>query len=300
MRTRLRPALGALVLAACARDRSHPRIGVALAVDTGAFIHDVRRGLQPPAESLGFALAFASAGGDPARQTAQVDSLAAQHPAAILIEPVDGAAVADAIARLNRAGIPVLTLATPVPGGVVVSHIGSDERMGGELVGWYVAQRLKGGGNLAVLDQAGAAEPRDRVAGLRLALSRFPNMRIAASPAIEPATREGARRKAATLLSADQRIDAFVGVTDELALGALDAVQAAGRKDVLVAGFGATPEARAAILQGTAFIADIVPDPYTIGRYAVLVAASHLRGNTVVSRVPVQVRLVDRDSLVAR
>lgn len=300
MRTRLRPALGAMLLAACGRGRSHPSIGVALPVDTGAFIHEVRRGLQLPADSLGFQLLFTNAGGDPARQAAQVDSLAARRTAAILIDPVDGAAIDAAIARVNRAGIPVLTLGAPAGGGAVVSHIGSDDRMGGELVGWYIAQRLKGGGNLAILDRPGAAAARDRVAGLRLALSRFPNMRIVSSPPVEPATREAARRKAATLLSADQRIDAFVGVTDELALGAFDAVQAAGRKDVFVAGFGATPEARAAILQGTPFIADIVPDPYTMGRYALLVAASHLRGNKVVSGVPVQVRLVDRDSLAAR
>jgi ribose transport system substrate-binding protein len=169
--------------------------------------------------------------------------------------------------------------------------------MGGELVGLYVAQRLKGGGNVAILDQPRAASARDRVAGLRLAFSRFPNIQIVASPAVEPASREAARHKTATLLGADQRIDAFVGMTDALALGALDGVQAAGRHDVLIAGFGASSEARTAMLQGTALVADVAPDPYTLGRYALLVAASHLRGNRVASFVPVSVRLVDRDSL---
>ncbi len=300
MPTPLRATLATVfIVAGCGGDRAHPQIGVALPVDTGAFIQELRRGLEPPADSLGFELLLASAGGDPARQAAQVDSFVARRVAAVLIDPVDGAAIAAAVARANRAGVPVLTLAAPAGGGEVVSHVVSDDRAGGELVGRYVAQRLRGGGNLAILDQPGAATARDRVAGLRLALSRFPNIRIVASPAVEPASREAARRKAATLLSADQRIDAFVGTNDDLALGALDAVQAAGRNDVLVAGFGASPEARAAILNGTALVADVAPDPYTIGRYGLLVAASHLRGNRVASLVPVQVRLVDRDSLAA-
>ena len=164
-------------------------------------------------------------------------------------------------------------------------------------MGWYVAQRLRGGGNVAILDQPRVPSARDRVAGLRLALARSPNIRIVASPAVEPASREAARQKTATLLAADQPVHALVGTDDDLALGALAGVQAAGKNDVFVVGFGATPEARAAIVAGTALVADVAPDPFTIGRYGLLVAASHLRGNRVMSRVPVRVRLVDRDSL---
>src|SRR5689334_2697996 len=114
MRPCLRPALAtALCLAACGRHRGRPQIGVALPVDTGAFIHDVRRGLGPPADSLGFELVIVSAGGDPARQAAQVDSLAARRVAAILLDPVDGSAIGSAVATANRAGVPVVTLAVP-------------------------------------------------------------------------------------------------------------------------------------------------------------------------------------------
>jgi ribose transport system substrate-binding protein len=289
----------ALIAAGCGRHAARPSIGVALPADSGAFLAELRRGLQRPADSLGFDLLVASAGGDPARQAAQVESLVVRRVAALLIDPVDGAAIAPAVARAHHAGVPVVTMAVPAGGGDIVSHIGSDERMSGELVGWYLAQRTQGGGNLAILDQPGVASAHDRAAGLRLALSRYPNIRIVASPAVEPASRETARGKMATLLASDQRIDAVVGTSDELALGALEAVQTAGRKDVLVAGFGARPEARTAILQNTAFVADVVPDPYTIGRYALLVAASHLRGNHVAAFVPVPVRLVDRDSLRA-
>lgn len=272
-------------------------IGVTLPTDSGDLSTDLRRGMAPVADSLNLDVRVVTAGGDGARQAAQVDSFAARRVAAIVIDPVDASAMGDAITRANRAGIPVFTMVTPTNQGGVVSHVGSDDRMAGELVGWYVGQRLNGGGSIAILDQPSVPIVRDRVAGIRLALTRFPNVRIVATPAVEPAVREAASRRTASLLAADQRVDAVVGTSDGLALGALDAVQASGKTGVFVVGFGAIPEARAAIVRGSALVADVMPDPVTIGRYALLVAASHLRGNQVMTSVPVRVRLVDRDSL---
>jgi len=290
----------AAAVTACGADRhGRPRIGVALPTDTGALTADLRRGMAPVADSLQLDVRVVTAGGDGARQAAQVDSFAAQRVAAILIDPVDTVALSGAIARANRTGIPVFTMVTASDQGSVVSHIGSDDRMGGELAGWYVAQRLNGGGSIAILDQPGVPSDRDRVAGIRLALAPFPNIRIVANPAVEPAARDAASRRTASLLAADQRVDAVIGTSDELALGALDAIQASGKSGVFVVGFGAIPEARAAIVRGSALVADVMPDPVTIGRYALLVVASHLRGNRVTTSVPVRVRLVDRDSLGA-
>lgn len=296
--------VAAALVTACSADQpGRPRIGVALPRDTGAVTADLRRGMAPVADSLHLDVRVVTAGSDGARQAAQVDSLAAQRVAAILIDPVDPAALGDAIARAHRAGIPVFTMVSAAGEGGesrVVSHIGSDDRLGGELAGWYVAHRLNGGGSIAILDQPGEPSARDRVAGIRLALTAFPNVRIVASPAVEPAAREAASRRTASLLAADQRVDAVVATNDELALGALEAVQAAGKAGVFVVGFGGAPEARAAIVKGSALVADVMPDLVTIGRYALLVAASHLRGNQVVPWVPVRVHLVDRDSLPAQ
>ena len=298
MRALVRVSLAVAVVMGCSAERHRrPTIGVALPTDSGELSADLRRGMVPVADSLRLDVRVVTAGGDAARQAAQVDSFAVRRVAAIVIDPVDASAVGDAIGRANRAGIPVFTMVTPTNQGSVVSHVGSDDRMAGELVGWYVGQRLNGGGSIAILDQPSVPSVRDRVAGVRLALTRLPNVRIVATPAVEPAAREAANRRTASLLAADQRVDAIVGTSDELALGALDAVQASGKTGVFVVGFGAVPEARAAIVRGSALVADVMPDPVTIGRYALLVVASHLRGNQVMTSVPVRVRLVDRDSL---
>jgi ribose transport system substrate-binding protein len=292
-------ALGAtLALAACGRGRARARIGVTLPADTSAFLHAVEQGMRHVADSLGLELEVRADAGDAAHQAADVGALLDDRVSALVLVPVSPTGLAAAIARANGARVPVFTAVTAADGGPVVSHIAGDDRQGGELLAWYLAQRLRGGGNVVILDQPEVASVRDRVAGIRLLLTRFPNVRIVASPAVDPGSREAARRKTATLLAADQRIDAFVGTTGELALGALAAVQAAGKTDVVVVAYGGGAEVRAAILQGTPLVADIVTDPGTLGRYAIEVAASHLRGNRVASAVPVRVRLVDRDSLL--
>ncbi len=288
----------ALVGAACGRERQHQRqIGVALPVDTGALAQQLRRGMQPVADSLGFELVVVAAGDAAAQQAAQVDSLVARRVTAVLIDPLPGSGVTAAIARARRAGVPVFTVIDTDDGDQVVSHIGSDDRMGGELVGAYVARRLQGGGNIVILDQPAVAAAREHVAGLRLALSRSPNVRVVPIPTVEPGSRAAARQKTATLFASDQRIDAVVGTSDELALGALEAIRAAGARDAFIVGVGGAREALEAMRDGSALVADVMPDPLTIGRYAMLVAASHLRGNRVARLVPVRMRLVDRDSL---
>jgi len=285
MRAALPVFLAAATVAGCGAERhGRPRIGVTLPTDSGALTADLRRGMAPVADSLQLDVRVVTAGGDRARQAAQVDSFASQRVAAILIDPIDAFTMVTATADGDTNDI--------------VAHIGSDDRMGGELAGWYVGQRLNGGGSIAILDQPSVPAVRDRVAGIRLALTRVPNVRIVASPAVEPATRETARRRTASLLTADQRVDAIVGTSDELALGALDAVQASATSGTFIVGFGADPEARAAIARGSPLVAELVPDAVTIGRYALLVAASRLRGNIVMRSVPVRVRLIDRDSLV--
>lgn len=298
MRTLIALALSAtLALSGCGRGRGRGRIGVVLPADTSAFLLAVQQGMRHVADSLGLELEVRADAGDAAHEAADVAALVDHGVSALVVVPVSPTGLAAALARANDAHVPVFTAVTAADGGPVVSHIASDDRQGGGLVGAYLAQRLHGGGNVVILDQPDVASVRDRVAGIRLVLGQFPNLRIVASPAVDPGSREAARLKTATLLASDQRIDAVVGTTGELALGALAAVEAAGKRDVGVVAYDGGAEARAAILGGTALVADIVTDPGRLGRYAIEVAASHLRGNRVASAVPVPVRLVDRDSL---
>jgi ribose transport system substrate-binding protein len=202
-----------------------------------------------------------------------------------------------AIAEANAVGIPVFTADISADAGEVVSHIASDNVQGGRLLGEFIAERLNGRGNIAILDQPTVASVRDRVTGFREALAAFPDIQIVATPAVERGLRDVAKQKTDNLLAGEGRLDAIFGSNDDCALGALASLDAAGRTDVIVVGYDAIPEARTAIASGTLLVADAVQDPIEIGRRTIQSVAAFLKGESVPPVVGVPVGIVTQDSL---
>jgi ribose transport system substrate-binding protein len=299
-RIRFLPCL-LLALVSCARAAEHgrPQVGVTLLTEAHVFYQDLKRGMQAAADSLGIDLHVVAGEWDLARQTAQVQNFVTQNMDAIVIAPVNSSGIVSAVEEARAAGIPVFTADIAADGGGVVAHIASDNRQGGRLLGEYLAQRLGGHGSVAILDQPTVTSVQDRVAGFREALAAYPGIQIVAAPAVERGLRDVAKQKMDNLLTSDRTLDAIFGSNDDCALGALAAVQAAGRTNMLIVGYDATPEARTAISGNTALVADAVQHPEVIGRRAIQTVAAYLRGEKVPARIAVPVSLVNRDSLLA-
>ena len=295
-------ALAAVALCAgCAKKQAHtrPQVGVTLLTEAHVFYQDLKRGLQKAADSLGIDLHVVAGEWDLARQTAQVENFVTQKMDAIIIAPVDTRGIVSAVAEANHAGIPVFTADISSAGGRVTSHIASDNAQGGRLVGEYLAAQLKGRGDIAVLDQPTLASVIDRVRGFREAIARYPGIRIVAAPAVERGLRDVAKNKMDNLLQSHPGLAAVFGSNDDCALGALASVRAAGRADMLIVGFDATPEARSAIEEGGQLKADAIQYPEVIGRRTIETVYRTLHGEQVPAHVAVPVGIVDRDSLVA-
>jgi ribose transport system substrate-binding protein len=297
---RFLPALLLPLVACVGRQKTdRPQVGVTLLTEAHVFYQDLKRGMQQAADSLGIDLHIVAGEWDLARQTAQVQGFVTQKMDAVIIAPVNSSGIVSAVEEARTAGIPVFTADIAADGGGVVSHIASDNRQGGRLLGEYLAQRLGGKGDIAILDQPTVRSVQDRVAGFREAIAAYPGLTVIADPAVERGLREVAKQKMDNLLAGGRRIDAIFGSNDDCALGALAAVQAAGRSGITIVGYDATPEARTAIAGGTALVADAVQHPAVIGRRAVETVAAYLKGEHVPDRIAVPVSLVDADSLKA-
>ncbi len=293
-------ALAAFTLSCGHKKHDRPQVGVTLLTEAHVFYQNLKQGLQQGADSLGVDLHVVAGEWDLARQTSQVQNFVTQGMDAIVIAPVNSSGIVSAIEDANHAHIPVFTADISADGGQVAAHVASDNIQGGRLLGEYVATRLKGGGNVAILDQPTVASVRDRVTGFVDALAKYPNIRIVARPAVERGLRDVAKQKMDNLLTTDQHIDAVFGTNDDCALGALAAIQAAGTKNVFVVGYDATPEARTEIASGTALVADAVQDPVTIGRRTIETVVKVLKGQSVPAIIPVPVGIVTRDSLTLK
>jgi ribose transport system substrate-binding protein len=294
-------ALVTLIAVSCSRRAAHTRaqVGVTLLTEAHVFYQDLKRGMQQAAESLGVDLHIVAGEWDLARQTSQVQNFITQGMDAIVIAPVDSRGIVSAVEEANRAHIPVFTTDIAAAGGAVVSHVASDNVQGGRLVGEYLARRLGGRGDVAVLDQPTVSSVIDRVRGFREALAAYRGIRIVAAPAVERGIREVAKNKTDNLLQAHPNLAAIFGSNDDCALGALASVRAAGRSNIVIVGFDAIPEARTAILEDSPLKADAIQHPVEIGRRTIEAVATKLRGQAVPARIPVRVGIVDRDSLRA-
>ena len=287
-------AIGPVASSAGAAGR--PTVGLAISTLNNPFFVDLRDGAQAAAAKAGIALVVLDAQNDPARQASSVEDLIAKKVGAVIINPTDSDAIVPTVKKLNAAKIPVITVDRAANGGTVAAHIASDNVAGGRMAAAYVARRLKGKGNVVMLEGiAGSSAARDRGKGFREGLQKFPGIKIVASQ-----TADFDRSKGLTvmenILQAQKKINAVFAQNDEMALGAVQAIEGAKRQQAMfVVGFDAIADALKAVNEGR-IAATIAQQPKVMGRLAVEAAASRLKGGKVAKFTPVPLRLVTKNS----
>ncbi|MCP4642231.1 MAG: substrate-binding domain-containing protein [bacterium] len=273
------------------------RIGASLLTKGHVFYQDLADEMAKEAENRGLDLMIQYCEFDGARQIEQLDTFIVKGMDALVVSPSDSAGMTPVIADARAKGIPVFTVDIAAHGADVVSHIASDNVEGGRVIGKRLAALLEGKGTVAIIDNPEVASVQERVRGFEEALAAFPDIEIVAK-----APGSGQRGKALTasqdLLQARPDLNAIFGINDDSALGALAAAEEAGLADtIIIVGYDGTPEARDAILRGTALKADTVQYPRAIGRKAVEIIAAHFAGEEVPAVVPVEVGIIDKESL---
>lgn len=280
-----------LVLAGVSGAKTYT-LGLSISTLNNPFFVDLKEGAEAKAAELGVRLIVLDAQNDPSRQLAQVEDLIAQRVDAILINPTDSSAIVPAVLAANRAGIPVLTVDRGADGGQVASHIASDNVAGGRMAGELIAQILGGRGRVVELEGIpGTSAARDRGTGFNEVIRRYPGIEVVAR---QEAGFDRARGLTVmeNILQAQPRIDAVFAHNDEMALGAITAIEAAGRQAAIkVVGFDATADAVKAVQEGR-MLATIAQKPRLMGELGVETAVKLLSGQQVPSYIPVPLELV--------
>ena len=269
-----------------------PTVGLSISTLNNPFFVDLRDGAQAQATKAKLTLTVLDAQNDAAREASQIEDLIQKKVAVIAINPTDSNAIVPVIKKINAAKIPVITVDRGANGGQVAAHIASDNVAGGVMAADYVGKRLKGKGNVVMLEGiAGTSAARDRGKGFRDGLKKYPGIKLIATQ-----TADFDRAKGLTvmenILQAQKKIDAVFAQNDEMALGAVKAIQAAKRQtEIFVVGFDATADALAAVKDGT-MAATIAQQPKEMGRLAVEAALKLIRKQPVAKFTPVPLKLV--------
>ncbi len=274
-------------------------IGAALLTQTHVFYQDMIAALQEECQKNGFKLILQFADFNSSKQNDQIETFVIQKVDALIIAPNDSAGIAPVIADARAKGIPVFTVDIAAHGADVVSHIASDNVLGGELIGEYLAKAIGAKGKVAIIDHPAVASVQDRVAGFEKAIAKYPDIHIVQKIPGE-GQRDKAFRAAQDLLQANPDLNGIFGINDDSALGALAAIEAAGIQDkIILVGYDGTPEARDAIFKGSALKADTVQHPKEIGKQAIQAIAAYFAGEKVGPVIPVKVDIIDQASLKA-
>ena len=228
---------------------------------------------------------------DVAQQKALVAEALARKPDGVLFNPTDDAAMAEDVAKIAAAGIPVVTFINRVPGDIL-TFVGSDDIKVGRTIAEALVASLGVKGRIVALDGTPSARTaRDRTVGLEQALARHPGVELVGSR-IGYLQRAPARAAMAELLAAHPQIDGVWTANDVMAFGALDALDAAGRRATVV-GINGLPEAIENIEQGT-MLASIDFSAFNIAAIAAAAMLRHLDGRPVPDEIMVPAELIDR------
>lgn len=233
---------------------SDMKIGVAVA-QYDNYIAYLVQAMQARAKEIpgGASLQLEDAGGDVVRQLGQVENFISQKVDAIIVNPADTAATRKITERVTQAGIPLVYLNSrpevdSFPAGVV--FVGTDERRIGQMQMEYLAEKMGGKGNLAIiLGRLAHDDTRKRTTGVKDVLAKYPDIKV-----VEEQSANWERDKGMDLMSnwllSGKAIDAVAANNDEMGIGAAMALRQAGRKDIMVGGVDGTADGLTAIKRG--------------------------------------------------
>ncbi len=186
-------------------------------------------------------------------QQEQFDTMIAQDFDAIIFVPIDIEAGAAAVEAAAAAGIPVVGSNTRVNSDKLTSYVGSDDVQSGYMEAKYVLDKIGCTGEVVTIEgPIGQSAQISRLEGNMKALAECPEVKV-----VEQQTANWSRAEAQTLmenwLTANPGvIDGIIGQNDEMALGAIEAIRAAGLnpQDFAIAGIDGITDALRSVKAG--------------------------------------------------
>ena len=272
-------------------------IGVSLAQDDNPFYIAMLRGIRARAGELGWEVATVSSNEDKLKQINGVQDLVAKGVKGILISPIDAVGVNAAYDAAAAAHVPIVSVARGSTSPNQTLHVAMDERQIGRDIAEWTAKHIGEEGKVAMLlGPSGAPTFRNLAEGYAEVMAKYPKIQIVFRTD-GPLTRERGLKNAEDALVAHPDLKAIYTANDDVALGAMQAVLAAGKTDqTIVTGMNGVPPALRAVKDGKLAMT-VELNPVEWGRLGVDVLATYLKGDKVEPKVFIKHVLVDKTNV---
>jgi inositol transport system substrate-binding protein len=248
-------------------------------------------------EAAGGRFLEADARGDAPRQVSQVENFIAQKVDVILLSPTDTHACVPAVTAANEAGIPIMIVNASIDNvDEAICYVGCNDISAGEMEMEYIAERLGGKGNIVVLQGPdGNSAAVNRTIGIANVLKKYPGIKLLAQ---QPANWdiELAMTTIENMLQT-MDIDAIVSENDEMALGAVKAIQGQSvEKNILIIGVDAIADGLKAVNDGT-MIATVLQDAEAIAAKTIEIAYKVAAGESVDKEYEIPYKIIDKENI---
>jgi ribose transport system substrate-binding protein len=258
----------------------------------------------PKAEELGYTMSVLSPekADDYAGQVKIVEDLVERGVGGIALCAHDDKAIVTAVKKANDAGIPIVVFnsLTDLPGGEVYAYTGYEQEAGGEKIAEWVNKVKDGKANVAIIEGLPGIYTEARAGGFTDKIAAdYPDIKVVARQAADW-NREKAMNIATNMFTANNDIDVFYGLNDDMALGASQAMKQAGQEGILTVGIDGNPNALEAVKNGE-LSATLFCNPGLMGIATIELLDAALQGKpapenkrTIIDTVVVDESLVDQ------
>jgi ribose transport system substrate-binding protein len=244
------------------------------------FFVQIDHGAETRAKQINDKVKFTSLSSnyDVNNQTNQIDNFISSNVNLILLGAADSKGIAPAVMRAKQAGVTVVAVDVGAEGGVDAT-VTSNNKQAGTKDGIYVAERLKGKGQIVIVNGPPVTAVTDRVAGFLEEINKHPDLKVISQDQNAGGSRDGGLRVMSDLLTAFPHIDAVFAINDPTAIGCDLAAKQAQRKEFFIVGVDGSPDIVPFLKDPSSLIAaTAAQDPYLMAEEAVKIGDDIMEG----------------------
>ena len=260
------------------------------------FWQRLQRASEERAQADGITLDVVALGSNEvADQVSQMEAAVAEQYNGIILGTINAAGIVPGVQAANNANIPVLAVDTAPAGGTLINLSQTDNVAASAAAGEFIVEAIGGRGKVLNLQgDMGNQTAQARNEGLHQVLDQHPDIQVIDQSAHW--TQEEGLAITENVLTSDPDLAAIFGANDPAALGAVQAVKAAGRTDIVIVGFDGNPSAFEAVKAGDS-AADIAQFPERMGTYGVGLMVRHLNGEQIPELVDTGTAVVTQENV---
>ncbi|MGC9271032.1 substrate-binding domain-containing protein [Acidiphilium sp.] len=268
----------------------HYTFGMLLSTLNNPYFVSIKKAAQSEAKNLGVSLLIEDANNSSATQTNQINTLLARKVDALLVNPTNAKSLIPAIRKANAAHVPVVFIDRKTDGGKAIAYFASDNVAAGALACKYIVNRLHGKGNVAILlGIPGASATNERSVGCDRVFARNKGIKIVARQTAKFSRQDGLTVMR-DILIAHPTLNAVYAENGQMAIGAMHAIEAAGKqKDVFITMIGSGSAEQTDLIREGHIALSVAQQPGVMAAMGVEAAYNKLASGMLFVPVPLKI-----------